>query len=61
MFSSLQSSSDPTSSASPAMAAITAGLSDSDDLALGWECADPALQIACWWQETIDCCDAGGA
>ena len=26
----------------------------SDDVALGWECADPALQIAMWGQEVSE-------
>ncbi|MES2940695.1 MAG: hypothetical protein V4864_23660 [Pseudomonadota bacterium] len=28
-----------------------AGFADSDDVALGWECANPALQIERWHQE----------
>ncbi|MDB5944280.1 MAG: hypothetical protein JWQ13_3846 [Ramlibacter sp.] len=32
----------------------TAGWDDLDDVALGCECADPALQIACWGQEASD-------
>lgn len=28
-----------------------AGFTDADDIALGWECANPALQIERWQQE----------
>ena len=28
-----------------------AGLAEADDIALGWECANPALQIERWQQE----------
>jgi hypothetical protein len=31
-----------------------AGWDDLDDVALGCECADPALQIACWGQEASE-------
>ena len=60
MFNSFQSSPDGASTASPVLSAAAGRSSEPDDVALGWECADPALQIACWGQETIQSSPAGG-
>ncbi|MBA2673018.1 hypothetical protein [Ramlibacter sp.] len=39
------------SASSPGAALHAAGFAEADDLALGWECANPALQIESWHQE----------
>jgi hypothetical protein len=48
----MHSSPQPYFSETPAAAVAGGrGPSEPDDLALGWECADPALQIERWRQE----------
>lgn len=39
------------SALAPGAALHAAGFADPDDVALGWECANPALQIERWHQE----------
>ena len=41
----------PAPSAMPAFLEVPASVLDDPDLALGCECADPALQIALWGEE----------
>lgn len=60
MFSSFESSPDDASTASTVLSAAAGRSSEADDVALGWECADPVLQIACWGQETIETSQPGG-
>ncbi len=60
MFNSFHSSPDGASIASPVLPSGAGNSSESDDVALGWECANPALQIACWGQETLETSLAGG-
>jgi hypothetical protein len=38
----------------PEGAHVAAASHDDEDLALGWECADPALQIEVWGLEATD-------
>lgn len=51
MFSSYLSAPSNVLNTSASGASGQAWASDLDDVALGCECADPALQIACWGQE----------
>ena len=39
----------------PAAAAMVVRCIDDDEIPLGWECANPALQIECWGTD-----EAGG-
>ena len=60
MFNSFQSSPGGASTASTVLSAAAGRSSEADDVALGWECADPTLQIACWGQETVEPLQPGG-
>lgn len=51
MFSSHQSAPSTAHTSLAVDAASPAWPTDFDDMALGCECADPALQIACWSHE----------
>jgi hypothetical protein len=55
--------SSPVTLAAPAHAEANAAGRSSlmDDVALGCECADPALQIACWGQEASPSGEGGQA
>ena len=61
MFSSYLSVPSNLSNTSASGASAQARASDLDDVALGCECADPALQIACWGQEAAQPMQANGA
>jgi hypothetical protein len=37
----------------PASVPYARGVFDEEDLALGWECANPALQIELWGSEAV--------
>jgi len=61
MYSSYLSAPANVSNASPSAAAAQSWSAELDDVALGCECADPSLQIACWGQEATQPGQAGGA
>jgi hypothetical protein len=60
MFSSYQSASANTLNPFRSEAASQNWAADLGDVALGCECADPALQIDCWGQEVAQTMQAGG-
>lgn len=60
MFSSYLSTPANVLNAAPLAAAVQSGSAELDDVAMGCECADPSLQIACWGQEAAQTA-AGGA
>ncbi|MDB5945633.1 MAG: hypothetical protein JWQ33_659 [Ramlibacter sp.] len=59
MFSSFQSTPASTAAPSHGQPEAAGWANEMDDVALGCECADPALQIACWGKEADEPAQSG--